>query len=63
MRNLVMGVFMAGLIFGGVLIVVGGAWWLSHCMDLEASSATFIAPLVVLTGIGICVGGSISILT
>jgi hypothetical protein len=54
---------MVGLIFGGVLIFVGGAWWLSHCMDLEASSATFIAPLVVLTGIGICVGGSISILT
>lgn len=54
---------MAGLIFGGVLIVVGGAWLLSHCMDLESSSATFIAPLVVLTGIGICVGGSISILT
>jgi len=53
---------MASLLFGGVLIVGGGAWWLSHCMDLEASSETFIASLVVLTGIGICVGGSISIL-
>ena len=53
---------MSGLIFGGVLIVGGGAWWLSHCMDLEASSATFIAPLVVLTGIGIFVGSAISML-
>jgi len=54
---------MNGLIFGGVLIIGGAGWWLSHCMDLEFSTATFAAPLVILTGIGICVGGSISILT
>ena len=53
---------MVGLIFGGVLIVGGAGWWLSHCMDLEASSATFIAPLVVLTGVGVCVGSAILML-
>ncbi|MCB1660161.1 MAG: hypothetical protein KDI39_18215, partial [Pseudomonadales bacterium] len=53
---------MSGLVFGGVLIVGGAGWWLSHCMDLEASSATFIAPLVVLTGVGVCVGSAILML-
>ena len=54
---------MSGLVFGGVLIVVGAGWWLSHCMDLEFSTATFAAPLVILTGVGVCVGSAILLLT
>ena len=34
---------MSGLIFGGVLIVGGCAWWLSHSFDLEPSHKSFYA--------------------
>ena len=53
---------MSGLIFGCVLIVGGGAWWLSHSFDLEPSHKSFYAAMVALVGLGVCVGSAISML-
>ena len=53
---------MSGLIFGGVLIVGGCAWWLSHSFDLEPSHKSFYAAMVALVGLGVCVGSAISML-
>jgi hypothetical protein len=43
---------MSGLIFGGVLIVGGWVWWLSHAFDLEPSHKSFYAAMVIFSLLG-----------
>lgn len=53
---------MFSLVLGLMIIIGAVVWWVYHCMDMEIHTAHFAAPLLMVLGLGICIGSFIYLL-